>query len=104
MSPQTLPIMSVSTSSNYSSDYLCNKDSSYGVYLERHCTPHIHRPENELSGGAIILARECLIEDVNSDEYSFELFAVKIPPKHTLLIPPFSWHNDCFLSGNYYII
>lgn len=103
MSPQTLPIMSVSTSSNYSSDYLCDKDSSSGVYLERHCTPHIHRPENELSGGAIILARECLLEDVNSDEYSFELFAVKIPPKHTLLIPPFTWHNDCFLSGNYQV-
>lgn len=103
MSPETLPVMSVSTSPNYASDYLCNKDSTSGVYLERHCTPHLHRPVNELSGGAIILARELEKEDVNSDKYSFEVFAVKVPENHTLLIPPFTWHNDCFLFGTYQV-
>ena len=104
MSPQTLPVMSVSTSPAYAASYLCSQDSGTGVYLERHSTPHLHRPSDAHAGGAVVLAREVLLEVHGAFiKHTFELFGVQIPPRHTLLIPPSTWHNDCFLSGTYQV-
>jgi hypothetical protein len=101
MSSQILPVISVSTSPNYASGYL--HGGNYGVYLERHSTPHIHRPSDCSSGGAIVLAKETLLQVGEYATHSLQLFGVRIPHKHTLLIPPSVWHNDCYLSGTYQV-
>lgn len=100
---KTLHILSVSISRKYGSNYLCGSESGTGIYLERHCTPHLYRPNSVLSGGAVIMAKEVSFCDNGCIKHSFELFAVKIPENHTLLIPPFTWHNDCFLYGTYQV-
>lgn len=97
----SLPIMKVYITSKFAEKHLCSS-SGTGIYLERHSTHHLHRPCNSKSGGYLVLGKEvCSSNKNNTIEQTFELVALSIPYGYTFITPPWVWHNDCFLSGDY---
>lgn len=96
-----LPVMDVYLTPEFANKHLC-RVSGTGVYLERHSSPHIHRPQHHKSGGFLILAKEVAQVHNNSIvEQHFQLVALSIPFGYSFVTPPNVWHNDCFLSGDY---
>ena len=74
---------------NYASGYIM-KDK-YGMYVEKHNTPHIYVPLTNLSKGYMILGVK-----YNNNLY---LGSFIIPHNKALYIPPNIIHNDCYLHG-----
>lgn len=102
-SPEPFPVISVTVAPRYAQDYLLSPSSlSSGVYLERHCTPHLHRPVSASSCGAVVIAREIYLSVSETGcEHLFDIFAVSVPSGYTLFTPAMTWHNDCFLQGSF---
>ena len=94
--PKLLPIIKMRIGKNYSKGYLLDKNFGGGAYLESHDTPHFHMPSNPNSNGYYILAIK-----KNSSYY---LGAFKIPYNYAIYTPPWIYHCDAFLKGEYLVV
>ena len=81
---------------NYVKDYLLVKDLGDGFYLETHDLPHYYWALEDEPKGYFIIGEKI------SNGFSF--YAFKIPPKTGIYIPPFVYHSDAFLVGQYKVI
>jgi hypothetical protein len=94
---QKMHYMEMEIGKNYVKDYIMNPDLGGGVYLEYHSLPHFHFNPYPTNGGYIILGH--LVS-----RNTFELTAFQIPYNTGIYIPPSVIHNDCFLTGNYFVM
>jgi len=92
-----LPLCIVDIGSNYIKDYILHPDYGGGVYLEYHKNPHFHMPIFLESDGGIMLAKK-----IEGNKYHISCF--RIPFGYATYIPPYILHNDCFLTGQYYVV
>jgi hypothetical protein len=92
-----LPLCIVDVGTNYIKDYILHPNYGGGVYLEYHKNPHFHMPIFLESDGGIMLAKK-----IDGNKYHISCF--RIPFGYATYIPPYVLHNDCFLTGQYYVV
>ena len=91
------PIFStvVTIGEKYVSEYLFGND--YGIYIEQHEMPHVHRPMTETSKGYMLYGKK-------NDNQTFEFIFVDVGNKGWIYTHPYSWHADCYLTGQWEVM
>lgn len=92
--PKPIPQCYVEIGKKYVEGYIYGKEK--GVYLEWHNTPHFHMPLNKEAGGYLVIGKK-------TKENEFELTAFNIPYGYGVYMPPYTIHNDLFLTGKYLV-
>lgn len=70
--------------------------NGHGVYIEQHSMPHVHRPLNDDSKG-------CMLYGTTIDR-NMQFVFLKIPLGSCVYTKPYSWHADCYLSGQWEVL
>ncbi len=91
-----MPLFEITVGSDYVQNYLLQENLGNGFYIESHNTPHYHQPLNSDSTGHIILAKRF--------ENQLIMSKFKIPLGFGLYTPPYVYHSDAYLVGNYNVI
>ncbi len=91
-----MPLFEITVGPNYVSTYLLQENLGNGFYIESHDTPHYHQPLNENSSGYMILGKRF------EDQLIMSKF--KIPYGCGLYTPPYVYHSDAYLVGDYNVI
>jgi hypothetical protein len=91
-----MPLFEITVGPEYVQNYLLQENLGNGFYIESHNTPHFHQPLNSNSAGYIILAKRF--------ENQLIMSKFKIPLGHGLYTPPYVYHSDAYLIGDYNVI
>lgn len=91
-----MPLFKITVGPEYVKNYLLQENLGNGFYIESHDTPHYHQPLNSNSAGHIILAKRF--------ENQLIMSKFKIPFGHGLYTPPYVYHSDAYLIGDYNVI
>lgn len=94
-----LPAFNMSVGKHYPEQYLKVPSLGGGAYLERHNLPHLHIPQDENSGGYLMLGKF-----LDEDETEMAVTAFKIPLGCGIYTKPNTLHQDAFLTGNLEVV
>lgn len=93
---ENLPLTEVSIGKDYVEHYLAETELGGGEYIEYHDQPHFWAPQNEQSGGHILLGRQA------GADYYFTGF--HIPFGSGVYLSPYTLHSDAYLLGDYLVV
>jgi hypothetical protein len=102
-----LPVTKMQIGNEYINSYIMSETGANGVYLEYHDRPHFHMPLNENATGYIILGKNdnfTKLPHKENNSQKYMLTAFKIPYDKAIYTPPYVFHNDCFLVGDYCVV
>lgn len=91
-----LPLTEVSVGKDYVEHYIAETELGGGEYVEYHDQPHFWAPQNEQSGGHILLGRQA------GADYYFTGF--HIPFGSGVYLSPYTLHSDAYLLGDYLVV
>lgn len=85
----------VTIGEKYVSEYLFGND--YGIYIEQHEMPHVHRPMTKTSKGYMLYGKK-------NDNQTFDFIFIDVGNNGWIYTHPYSWHADCYLTGQWEVM